>query len=827
LVPTFQQGKELYLIESVFYIYCIVMTRHISLHYHRITCYNSFIMAAKKTSRKTTTKTKKATKKTNAKRVPVRMKKTSVVSTLKKSHPRNFMSDDVWNSILVVFASLAGVFFIATQFGHGGYLGEWVKDTSTYLVGPGYWLLFSGLFFLLAYSFLQDLDRDFHPMKWIGSTLFLVSGLGAIDLTLVKGGMVGGFLSQLQGPIGFWMALLLMIGFFFISLALILDAVPFFSHRDEYDEEGGEEGVVKKKITTKKDRDALSDVESERIAKATKQATLEEQSTEKADKTPKKQVIAIGRKTKDMESSSEAEQMENSINAKIKETFAKSQNGEKPGNNPTNTVLPPMSLLAKDKGKPEVGDIKSSANTIKRTLSNFGIEVEMGEVEVGPTVTRYAFKPAEGVKLARIAGLKDDLALALAAKTIRMETPIPGKSLVGIEIPNRNSTMVGFGSLLQSAAFLSDKFTLPLAVGKTIAGEPAFIDMAKAPHILVAGTTGAGKSVTVNALICSMLYKHGPDMLKFIMVDPKRVELTMYNGIPHLLTPVITDAKSVILSLKWAVKEMERRLEVLEKNRVRDIGSYHENVLHKYTPTGEEGEVSPEKMPYICIVIDELADIMQAYPKELEAGIVTLAQKSRAAGIHLVLSTQRPSVNVITGVIKANLPTRIALQVASAIDSRTILDMGGAEQLLGKGDMLYMTGNMSKPIRVQCAYLSEDEVGKVVTWIKKQYRNEVPEEIDLSTKAVSDANVMFAGSLGDDGEEDDLYEDAKLAVIEAGKASTSYLQRKLRVGYSRAARLMDILEENGVIGPADGSKPREILQQRSQEDSSSDEELLS
>ena len=778
-------------------------------------------MAAKKTTKKTT----KAKKKTNSKRVPVRVKKTSVVSSLKKSHPRNFMSDDVWNSILVVFASLTGVFFIATQFGHGGYLGEWVKGTSTYLVGPGYWLLFSGLFLLLAYSFLQDLDRDFHPMKWVGSTLFLVSGLGAIDLTLEKGGMVGSFLSQLQGPIGFWMALLLMIGFFFISLALILDAVPFFSHRDEYEDEDEEVGVKKKKVV--KEKDTLSDEESAHIARATKQASLEDQTIEKADKTPKKQVIAVAKKSKESPVASEAEQMEQSINAKIKETFTKSSNTEKVGNNPTNTALPPISLLAKDKGRPEVGDIKSNANTIKRTLSNFGIEVEMGEVEVGPTVTRYAFKPAEGVKLARIAGLKDDLALALAAKTIRMETPIPGKSLVGIEIPNRNSTMVGFGSLLQNETFASDKYTLPLAIGKTIAGDPAFIDMAGAPHILVAGTTGAGKSVTVNALINSMLYKHGPDMLKFIMVDPKRVELTLYNGIPHLLTPVITDAKSVILALKWAVKEMERRLEVLEKNRVRDIGSYHKNVLHAFTPTGAEDEVAPEKMPYICIVIDELADIMQAYPKELEAGIVQLAQKSRAAGIHLILSTQRPSVNVITGVIKANLPTRIALQVASAIDSRTILDMGGAEQLLGRGDMLYMTGRMSKPVRVQCAYLSEEEVIKVVSWIKKQYRNEVPDEIDLSTKAVSDSNVMFAGSLGDDGEEDDLYEDAKLAVIEAGKASTSYLQRKLRVGYSRAARLMDILEENGVIGPADGSKPREILQQSSEEESESEEELLS
>lgn len=782
-------------------------------------------MAVKKTTKKTSKKTNSKTKRTNAKRIPTRVKRTSLRTKMKNSHPRNFMSDDVWNFILVMAASFTGVFFIATQFGHGGNLGEFVKTSSTYLVGPGYWIVFSGLFFLLAYSFLQDLERDFHPMKWIGSTLFLTSGLGLIDLVSQSGGIVGNFLSQLQEPIGFWMALLLMVGFFFISFALILDAVPFFSHR-EYDEEEPSAVVKNKTKAAVAGISELSDAETQRIAQATKQAKLEDQKDEKADKKPVKQMLVSKKQTKPLPTETDADAMEQSINKKIKETFTGSSNTEKAGNNPTNTVLPPMSLLSKDKGRPEVGDIKSSANTIKRTLSNFGIEVEMGEVEVGPTVTRYAFKPAEGVKLARIAGLKDDLALALAAKTIRMETPIPGKSLVGIEIPNRSSTMVGFGSLLKSPEFESGKHKLPLAIGKTIAGEPAFIDMAGAPHILVAGTTGAGKSVTVNALINSMLYTHGPDMLKFIMVDPKRVELTLYNGIPHLLTPVITDAKSVILALKWAVKEMERRLEVLEKNRVRDIGSYHKNVLHAFEPTGAEDEVAPEKMPYICIVIDELADIMQSYPKELEAGIVQLAQKSRAAGIHLILSTQRPSVNVITGVIKANLPTRIALQVASAIDSRTILDMGGAEQLLGKGDMLYMTGNMSKPVRVQCAYLSEEEVQKVVSWIKKQYRGEVPEEIDLSTKAVSDSNVMFAGSLGDDSEEDDLYEDAKMAVIEAGKASTSYLQRKLRVGYSRAARLMDILEENGVIGPADGSKPREILAGGDSDEPDS-EELLS
>jgi len=308
--------------------------------------------------------------------------------------------------------------------------------------------------------------------------------------------------------------------------------------------------------------------------------------------------------------------------------------------------------------------------------------------------------------------------------------------------------------------------------------------------------------------------------LKFIMVDPKRVELTLYNGIPHLLTPTITDPKSAILALKWAVKEMNRRYDVLQSHSVRDISSYHDTILDPakelFEKNNDPDAELPETMPYIVIVIDELADIMMSYPRELEAGIVSLAQMSRAVGIHLILSTQRPSVNVITGLIKANIPTRIALKVSSSIDSRTILDMGGAEKLLGAGDALYMTGSMSNPVRVQSAFIPETEVKEVVKYLKKAYRDELPDEIDLTTQSVSADTTMFSGSVGDE-DEDDLYEDAKATVIQAGKASTSYLQRKLRIGYSRAARLMDTLEEREVIGEAQGSKPREVIYQEEPE----------
>jgi DNA segregation ATPase FtsK/SpoIIIE, S-DNA-T family len=475
--------------------------------------------------------------------------------------------------------------------------------------------------------------------------------------------------------------------------------------------------------------------------------------------------------------------------------------------------LPPLSLLSKSVGKPSVGDIRARGNIIKQTLNNFGITVEMDEVSVGPTVTRYAMKPAQGIKLTKIVGLKQDLSLALAAHPIRIEAPIPGKSLVGIEIPNVTKSSIGLGSLLEEKEYQSSPDRLLVALGKGVTGKAYFKNIGKMPHLLIAGTTGSGKSVTVHNLIVSLLYRNTPDELRFIMVDPKRVELTLYNDIPHLLTPVIKEPKKAVLALKWAAKEMERRYDLLEQYQCRDIKSYHDNVMHPAhaESDGTDTESLPEKMPYIVIIIDELADIMQAYPRELESAIVRLAQMSRATGIHLVLSTQRPSVNVITGLIKANVPSRLALQVASQIDSRTILDTPGAESLLGAGDMLYQGGDMSKPERMQAAWIPEEEIKKVVNFIKK--KNPHLADHIIMSETLDDEKAIVGVNFDDDGGDNDdpLYDDARRAVIDAGKASTSYLQRKLKVGYSRAARLIDLLEENGVVGPADGSKPREVL----------------
>lgn len=463
---------------------------------------------------------------------------------------------------------------------------------------------------------------------------------------------------------------------------------------------------------------------------------------------------------------------------------------------------PPLSLLERDQGKPDVGDIKANSNIVKRTLRNFGIEVEMDEVSIGPSVTRYALKPAEGVKLTNIVARQNDLALALAAHSIRIEAPIPGRSLVGIEIPNQTRATVRLGALIGSEEFASSDKHLLFALGKSVAGKLHFTNLARMPHLLIAGATGSGKSVAIHTLVASLIYRNSPEALRFMFIDPKRVELTLYNGIPHLLTPVITDAKKAIQALRWAAKEMERRYDILEGESVRDIDSYHKNV---FVPARDKAD----PMPYIVIIIDELADIMSTYPRELEAAVVRLAQMSRAVGIHLVLSTQRPSVNVITGLIKANIPSRIALQVVSQIDSRTILDGAGAEKLLGSGDMLYLGGERAKPERIQSAYISEHEVKKITGYLTKRYPD--AGGMELLTPNGDGSSVRLGNAFTESDEvDDDLYAAAKEEVERAGKASTSYLQRKLRIGYARAARLMDILEERGIIGPSDGAKPREV-----------------
>jgi S-DNA-T family DNA segregation ATPase FtsK/SpoIIIE len=457
-----------------------------------------------------------------------------------------------------------------------------------------------------------------------------------------------------------------------------------------------------------------------------------------------------------------------------------------------NWILPPIDLLPTSTLKADPGNISKNVEIIQKSLKDFGIDVTMGDVNIGPTVAQYTLKPTEGVKLTAITSRANDLALALAARSIRIEAPIPGKSAVGIEIPNKVPAIVTLREILTSPEYKAMKSNLSIALGRDVAGKAFIADIAKMPHLLVAGSTGAGKSVAINGMILSLLFANSPADLRMILVDPKRVEFTRYNGIPHLLTNVVTEVDKIVNTLRWTVAEMERRYKVF-------ADSHHRNI-EEYNAKPTEGH-----LPYIVVVIDELADLMMQAAGEVEASIVRISQLARATGIHLIVATQRPSVNVITGLIKANIATRIAFAVASQIDSRTILDQAGAEQLLGKGDMLYLGNEIGKPKRVQGALIGEKEITAVTDFLKRDGEA----TYDDSIQEFRAANGR-SGNGGEQGE-DDLYDEAKEVVVGHGKASASLLQRRLRVGYNRAARLLDMLENDGIIGPAEGAKPRDVL----------------
>lgn len=465
---------------------------------------------------------------------------------------------------------------------------------------------------------------------------------------------------------------------------------------------------------------------------------------------------------------------------------------------------PSIELLSSSKETPSTCDIEHASLVIQRTLANFGIQVEMGEVNIGPTVTQYTLKPAEGVKLTKITTLTNDLSLALASHPIRIEAPIPGRSLVGIEVPNKVRAQVALRELISQPKFQESFFPLIFPMGRDVSGVPVFADLGKMPHLLVAGSTGSGKTIFLQSLIMSLIYRNSPRILRLILVDPKRVEFPIYNQLPHLLTPVIFLAEKTVNLLNWLIGEMERRFEILSEVKTRDIQSYNQVISKNYKLKTEYGI-----MPYIILVIDELADLMASRGREVEAGIVRLSQLARAVGIHLVVATQRPSVDVITGLIKANLTSRVAFQVASQVDSRTILDTAGAESLLGNGDMLYLSSEFSKPKRIQGCYVIQKDVKKVIDFIEKENQPSEKEEIEEKLSEELE-KLPREGSIGPVDFEDPLYEEAKKIVLEYKKASASLLQRRLKIGYARAARLLDMLEEEGVVGPADGAKPRKI-----------------
>lgn len=474
--------------------------------------------------------------------------------------------------------------------------------------------------------------------------------------------------------------------------------------------------------------------------------------------------------------------------------------------------IPPMNLLTKGKrgGGDSDAQLRSTAQKLEQTLQNFGVRVHVTNASCGPAVTRYELQPEQGVKVSKIVGLADDIKLNLAAADIRIEAPIPGKAAVGIEVPNQENTAVMLRDLLESTEFKSTKADIPFAVGKDIAGKTVIADIAKMPHLLVAGATGSGKSVCINTLIMSILYHADPQEVKLIMVDPKVVELSVYNGIPHLLIPVVTDPKKAAGALNWAVAEMMKRYQLFAEFNVRDLKGYNDKIMQM-----GEAEGMPKKLPKIVIIVDELADLMMVAPGEVESAICRLAQLARAAGLHLIIATQRPSVNVITGLIKANMPSRIAFSVSSGVDSRTIIDMNGAEKLLGKGDMLFYPTGYPKPVRVQGSFVSDKEVQKVVDYLIEHngnaaYSEEVEEHVNAELPtSIPGMPGMQAAENG--GEKDAYFVDAGRLIIDKEKASIGMLQRMFKIGFNRAARIMDQLAEAGVVGEEEGTKPRKVL----------------
>ncbi len=672
-------------------------------------------------------------------------------------HPE--IKKSVW---MVGFLALAVVFLLA-GLGQAGPWGEGIYNGLRMLFGWGYFFL-PFLFFILAFSFISEERKQMLGFRLISGFFFIGAGLGFIDIIAPEsGGLLGNFVGSLKHPFGMIAALVITLTILIISFLVTINK-PISLLRKKYGDENDE------------DEEVIAPPEMVEIQNI-------QPPTQEGGKSKKKEEVEI----------KEPEYLEHEEGKKMSEKM-------KPIHN---YVAPPLSLLSSIIEKPTIGDLRANANIIKRTLESFGISVEMGEINVGPTVTRYTLKPAEGMRLSRITALNQDLALALAAHPIRIEAPIPGKSLVGIEVPNKSAAIVRLGSILLYPEFQKAP-ALTFALGRDVSGEPIFQDIGKMPHLLVAGATGSGKSITIHALLVSLLFKNSPDMLKFIMVDPKRVELSIYGGIPHLLAPVITENKKAMGALRWAIQEMDRRYQLLLESGARDIKSYHKQ---------------KNDLPYIVIVIDELADLMTSYGREVEGSIIRLAQMARATGIHLIVSTQRPSVEIITGLIKANITTRVALQVASQIDSRTILDTAGAEKLLGSGDLLFSSAELSKPKRVQGAFITEEEIKSVVEFIKKNNKGFDEEQINVEKLEIEPGEQNGNGNGGginfDDyeasGDDDELYEEAVEVVRSAKKASASLLQRRLKVGYARAARLIDMMEERGVVGPGEGAKPRDVF----------------
>lgn len=722
-----------------------------------------------------------------------------------KQQVQHALPNGFWSQVGAVSLVAISVLFVVAWFGAGGPVLEWLHDAALSTVGYGVYVL-PVLFVYVAVEIFRAEHNKLSLVTKFATTLLIIWFAGLFGLLKAADGhTTGGFIGDLANK-----AMLAMVNSgvaAFIYVLLIIVTTLFVLRVSPI--------TVINKI---RDLVRTADPDQDENVKVMRQAAV----AEKVAKAPKaigdlKLNAGVPMLSADEIAAEEkkAGGHRSSLRGSVKRDKGAEEQAALISVSDPNWEAPSVEILEKKQSPADAGDVQQNAQTIRDTLAEFNIDVEMEGANIGPKVTQYTLKPPSGVKLTRITALETNIALNLAAQSLRIEAPIPGQRAVGIEVPNRKAADVRLYGILTAKQWKQNREPLSFAIGKDISGEAVVGELNKMPHLLIAGQTGSGKSVMINTLLTSLLYRNSPSEMKLILVDPKQVEMAPYEDIPHLLTPVITEPEKTISALKWAVNEMERRYKLLAGEKIRDIKTYNQKIQagnKKVSVEDEDGNpqrVDDGAMPYIVIVIDELADLMMVAARDVEALIVRLAQKARAVGIHLVLATQRPSVDVITGLIKANVPARIAFTVASQVDSRTILDQVGAEKLLGQGDMLMLTPSMSKPKRIQGAWVMDEEVAKITDHLRMQSAPQYNDEIVSQPVQLNGKGGVVMDF--DGGGDDDMYKDALRVVVDSGKASTSLLQRRLRIGYARAARIIEQMEEQGAIGPADGSRPREVL----------------
>ena len=747
-----------------------------------------------------------------------RKKKTTRGRKPVKQTPEHALPSGFWAQVGAVVLIAISILYVVAWFGAGGHVLEWVHKGSLGLIGYAVYVV-PFLFTYIAVEIFRAENNRLSFLIKFASGLMLIWFAGLFGLMKDHSGKAtGGELGRVMNdyvmlPLvdstiaAFLYILLILITALFItkvSPITVIKAVWDWAQSNLQEEENKNNDIIKKANASDETSIKLKFGGSKKDSKNANtlgddfKLNVAATNSGDIDDTPKKP-----RRLASLRGSS------------IPDKQAEGKHALVAVSDP-NWQPPSLDILEKRENPPDPGDAQVNAQIIKDTLHEFNIDVEMEGANVGPKVTQYTLRPPSGVKLAKIANLDDNIAYNLAASSLRIEAPIPGKKAVGIEVPNIKAADVRLYGILKSKTWKASTEPLTFAIGKDISGNAVIGELNKMPHLLIAGQTGSGKSVMINTLLTSLLYRNSPSDMKLILVDPKQVEMAPYDNIPHLLTPVINDPEKTISALKWAVNEMERRYKLLAEEKIRDIKSYNQRLRQrgrKISVEDEDGNIQQHEegaMPYIVIVIDELADLMMIAARDVEALIVRLAQKARAVGIHLVLATQRPSVDVITGLIKANVPARIAFTVAGQVDSRTILDQNGAEKLLGYGDMLMKTAQMSKPKRIQGAWVTDDEVNKINDHLRLQSAPNYNEEVVAQYVQLNGRGSSVL-DFGGDSDTDDKYNEALTEVVKNQKASATFLQRRLKVGYARAARLIEELEERGVIGPADGAKPRQVL----------------